>query len=168
MQSRKKGNQKMSRCERKEHMIKKMKLRSCIVDKMGWVSKDGMVNMKKLKSSFVSSNMEDMFMKKSDKKIAKCMEIVNTVEVEKKLMNMMDVERCQRDQVQELVKERIDMSNNELHKQMKSVLSLGCINQAYMKICKAYIKVELISEDDRPEKEDGGEGGDKKKPKKSG
>jgi hypothetical protein len=84
-------NHKMSRCERKEHIIKKIQTRNCIVDKINWVSKDGMVDMEKLKSS---SNMGNMFMKKGGNK---CMEIIDIVEVEQKLKSMMDVKGCQRD-----------------------------------------------------------------------
>jgi hypothetical protein len=92
-------NKKMSMCERKEHMIMKMKMRKCMMDKMEWVDKDGMADMEKIQSSYAGTKMEDIFMKKGDKTINKCAQIAiaNTAEVEKKLMKIMNVEMCQRD-----------------------------------------------------------------------
>jgi hypothetical protein len=85
-------NKKMSMCERKEHVIKKMK--KCIMDKMEWVDEDGMANMEKIQSSYTGTKIEDMFMKKGDKTINKCAEIAD--KVEEKLMKIMNVEMCQK------------------------------------------------------------------------
>jgi hypothetical protein len=91
-------NNNMSGCVRKELLVKRIKMRNCIVDKMGWVSQEGIIDMEKIKSCLVSSSMGDMFMTKGVEKIHKCMKIIDIVEVEQRLMSMIDVKMCQKDE----------------------------------------------------------------------
>jgi hypothetical protein len=137
------SGRKISMCERKEQLIKKLKMKKCIMDKMEWVDFDGRPNMEKIQSSYAGTKMEDMFMKMGDKTFHKCLQNINFDEVEEKLKQM-NVETCQRD----LGAENESSEEDSSYKQAVLGIVSDCINKAYLRTCEAYMKDILLSEEE--------------------